>query len=122
MQVRSLSFGIRSFFRPGALALVISLSLLSACSSEVAEEAPTPEIAQEAPSVETPEIPLEVPEGVDPVRVVLAFVVLSAGEIEAAISEGLVSPEEVAIAVSAVDDGTIQDWINAAEKSVASGQ
>ena len=122
MQVRSLSFGIRSFFRPGALALVISLSVLSACSSEVAEEAPTPEIAQEAPSVETPEIPLEVPEGVDPVRVVLAFVVLSAGEIEAAISEGLVSPEEVAIAVSAVDDGTIQDWINAAEKSVASGQ
>ena len=121
MQVGSLSFGIRSFFRPGALALVISVGFLAACSSEVSEEAPTPEIVQ-APSVETPEIPLEVPEGVDPVRVVLAFVVLSAGEIEAAISEGLVSPEEVAIAVTAVDDGTIQDWINAAEKSVASGQ
>ena len=121
MQARFRSSGIRSFFRPGALALVISVGFLAACSSEVSEEAPTPEIVQ-APSVETPEIPLEVPEGVDPVRVVLAFVVLSAGEIEAAISEGLVSPEEVAIAVTAVDDGTIQDWINAAEKSVASGQ
>ena len=121
MQFKTQSFGIRSFPRPGVLALVFAVGLLTACSSEVPEEAPAPEIVQEQP-VETPTIGLEVPEGVDPVRVVLAFVLLSSGDIEAAISEGLVSPEEVAIAVTAVDEGTIQDWIEAAEESVAPSQ
>ena len=121
MQVKTQSFGIRSSPRPGVLALVLAVGLLTACSSEVPEEAPAPEIVQEQP-VETPKIQLEVPEGVDPVRVVLTFVLLSSGDIEAAISEGLVSPKEVAIAVTAVDEGTIQDWIDAAEESVALGQ
>ena len=121
MQFKTQSFGIRSSPRPGVLALVFAVGLLTACSSEVPEDAPAPEIVQEQP-VETPKIQLEVPEGVDPVRVVLTLVLLSSGDIEAAISEGLVSPKEVAIAVTAVDEGTIQDWIDAAEESVALGQ
>lgn len=100
---------------------MFAVGLLTACSAEVPERAPAPGIVQEQP-VETPQIQLEVPEGVDPVRVVLAFVLLSSGDIEAAISEGLVSPEEVAIAVTAVDEGTIQDWIDAAEEGVAPSQ
>ena len=97
------------------------LGLLTACSSEAQEVAPAPEIVQEQP-VEIPKVHLEVPEGADPVRVVLAFVLLSSGDIEAAMSEGLVSPEEIAIAVTALDEGTIQVWIDAAEESVAARQ
>jgi hypothetical protein len=101
--------------------MLVAVGLLSGCISEAQDEVPATEIVEEQPVV-APKVQLEVPDGVDPVRIVLAFVLLSSGDIEAAISEGLVSPDEVAIAVTAVDDGTIQDWIDAAEESVASVQ
>lgn len=97
------------------------MGLLSGCSSEAQYEVPATEIVEEQP-VEAPKVQLQVPEGVDPVRVVLAFVLLSSGDLEAAISKGLVSPEEVAVSIAAVEEGTIQDWIDAAEESVAPSQ
>jgi hypothetical protein len=51
----------------------------------------------------------------------VAFVLLSSGDIEAAVSEGLVTPEEIAVALSAVDYGTINEWIAAAEANVSGG-
>lgn len=51
----------------------------------------------------------------DPVRVALALVLLDAGDIEAAVAEGLVDPAEVDAAERALTDGTAQDWFDLAD-------
>lgn len=51
----------------------------------------------------------------DPVRVALATVLLDAGDIEAAVAEGLVDPAEVDAAERALTDGTVQDWFDLAD-------
>lgn len=52
---------------------------------------------------------------VDPERVLLAATILEFGDIDAALAEGLVTPDDVDEAIEAVDDGTIEEWVDRAE-------
>ncbi len=54
-------------------------------------------------------------DAVRPSGVLLAAVVLATGDIEAAVADGLVSPEEVDAAVAAVTAGDLDRWRVAAE-------
>ena len=53
--------------------------------------------------------------------VVLAIVLLTAGDIDAAVAEGLVSPAEVDAASRAITAGTAQDWFDLAAEQLAAG-
>ena len=118
MQLDLQGYRTRRLLSPGAIALLLVLGSLGGCSSQELVDPPVIEVVEEA-QPETSAGELQVPDGVDPVRVLLAFVLMSSGDIEAAISEGLVTPEEVAIAVTAIEDETIQEWISIAERSVS---
>jgi len=68
--------------------------------------------ASERPDVET---------ALEAEQVVLAIVMLTAGDIEAALAEGLVSPAEVDAALRAITAGTAQDWFDLAAEQLAGG-
>ena len=91
-----------------ALAFVVPFSL-TACANEQQNE-PNP---QPSPSV-------SIPVGVDPVRVVLAIVLLNSGDIDPAISLGQVTPAEVDIAVTAIKEDKVQEWLDLASAQVDS--
>jgi len=52
---------------------------------------------------------------VDPMRVLLAIVVLTTGSVDAAVAEGLVTPEELDIADSAIANGEVGAWLARAD-------
>lgn len=100
----------RSKWRIGSsvalLALVIPFGLSACASDEQSEPSPQP-----SPSI-------SIPVGVDPVRVVLAIVLLNSGDIDAAISLGQVTPVEVDIAVTAIKEDKVQEWLDLASAQV----
>lgn len=104
----------------------VVVSCAAVLSTAACTQPPNVEISQEIVSPSEvvegvePDLVLDIPEGVDPVRVVLAFVLMSTGDIESAVAEGLVSPGEVAIAVQSLEDGTVQEWIDRAEAQATS--
>lgn len=52
---------------------------------------------------------------VDADNVLLAVALFEVGDIDAALAEGLVNPDEVDAAAQAVDDGTLDGWIELAD-------
>lgn len=54
------------------------------------------------------------PEALDPLQVLLGVVVLTAGDVDAAVAEGLVSPAELDAARSALADGDVMLWFEQA--------
>ena len=100
----------RSKWRIGSsfamLAFVVPFALTACASDEQNEPSPQP-----SPSI-------SIPVGVDPVRVVLAIVLLNSGDIDAAISLGQVTPAEVEIAVNAIKEDKVQEWLDLASAQV----
>lgn len=98
----------KSRFRVICAALVFALLplTLSACATE--DETGT----QNTPSI-------TVPDGVDPVRVALAIVLLNSGDIDAAIAAGQVSPAEVDLAIQAITEDTVTAWLDLAEEATS---
>ena len=100
----------RSNWRIGAIFATLSVFLpltLTACANNEESE-PSPE----------PSPSFSIPVGVDPVRVVLAIVLLNSGDIDAAISLGQVTPAEVDIAVNAIKEDKVQEWLDLASAQV----
>ena len=58
---------------------------------------------------------------VDPMRVLLAIVVLTTGSVDAAVAEGLVTPEELDIADSAIANGEVSAWLARADLTLSGG-
>lgn len=88
---------------------VIALGSLSACASETQASVPQ----------ESDVLSMQLPNDVSAEGVVLAAVLLSTSDIELALAEGLVTPAEVDLAQAAVDDGTLQQWQQRAERELA---
>ena len=55
----------------------------------------------------------------NPARVLLAAVLLTSGDIEKALTDGLVTPKDVDAAVSAIKNGTLDEWRQRAENELA---
>lgn len=97
--------------RLALFAAVASLALgsLTACAAESQATAPpTSDI-----------LSMDLPTDVSAQGVVLAAVLLSTSDIELALAEGLVTPAEVDLAQAALDDGTLQQWQQRAERELA---
>jgi hypothetical protein len=58
---------------------------------------------------------------VDPMRVLLAVIVLTTGSVDAAVAEGLVTPEELDIAESAIADREVSAWLARADLTLNGG-
>lgn len=77
---------------------------------------PVAPVERPAPSDDAAPAPADT---LDPVRVVLALTVLTTGDVEAALAEGLLEQDEVAAADAAITAGTVQDWFDRAAATVA---
>ena len=91
-----------------------TLLLLASCTdTEISpnQNLTSPEIAPSASDSQ----PLDVPEGATPHGVVLAAFILSNGDITRAVEEGLVTPIEVELARTAIQDGILQQWVDLAD-------
>jgi hypothetical protein len=65
-----------------------------------------------------------VTDGPDPLRVLLAVVVLTTGDVDAAVADGLITPAEVDAASAALDaTGTeaLEAWVEQARDALAGG-
>lgn len=88
-------------------AIVILAGALSGCAPE-AKPVVTPSATHDI-------LTRELPSDVSAKGVILAAVLLSTADIQAAIESGLVTPAEVATAKQALDDGTLDIWRQRAE-------
>lgn len=93
--------------------------MLGACSSspELGESQVSKEdlaIIDEQPVIQE-EAELSVPAGVSAKGVVLAALILANGDGVQAVEEGLVSPNEVELALKAIAEGNLQEWVDLAE-------
>lgn len=99
-----------------------ALIALSGCSAEESETPSPPAEVIEFPAVpadNVSSVPDPLPEFVTAKGVVLATVIIATGNVSSAIEQGLVSPQEVDLARKAIAEGTVQDWVDAAEKEQA---
>lgn len=103
---------VTSFGRiAGAVAIVVSCGVaLLACQAETAP------VASKSSEILTMSLPADVSaEGV-----VLAAVLLSTADIEGALAEGLVTPAEIDLAQTAIDDDLLDLWRERAEHDLNS--
>lgn len=104
----------------GVIVSCAAVLMMSGCvQPSVEEPSEVNVVPSEVVEEVVPKVVLDIPEGVDPVRVVLAFVLMSTGDIESAVAEGLVTPDEVAVAVQSLEEGTVQQWIDRAEEQAS---
>jgi hypothetical protein len=61
---------------------------------------------------------MQLPADVSAPGVVLAALLLTTSDIEAALAEGLVTPAEVTLAQAAIDDGLLDHWRQRAEQEI----
>lgn len=59
--------------------------------------------------------------GADPLRVLLAVVILVAGDVDAAVAEGVVTPAELDLASRALDEGGVDAWVERASLLIGGG-
>lgn len=96
----------------GVVVSITSISMMAACGSDDGE-------SDEAPTGADTSVAVDVSsEGVEPDKVILASVLLTVGDIDLALAEGLVTAEEVDRAAAALEAETLQTWI---EQAAAAG-
>lgn len=93
-----------------ALVITFSAVALSACANE-----PEPTVEEKNHSAI---LSMQLPADVSATGVMLAALLLSTSDIEAALAEGLVTPAEVSLAQEAIDDGLLNHWRQRAEQEV----
>jgi hypothetical protein len=62
-----------------------------------------------------------VPDDIAALRVLLAVVVLTAGDVDAAVAEGVVTPEELDLASEAIDTGSVSALFEQARLTIEGG-
>lgn len=103
-------------------ACVVTLFVLTGCASNEPQPAPAPSDIVEEPTLgeqDVSAVPNPLPDFVTAKGVVLATVIIATGNVSSAIEQGLVSPQEVDLARKAIAEGTVQDWVDAAEMEQA---
>ena len=105
----------------GLAFLAVVLAGCGTTSGTSDDTAPTDDTGMSETVTPEEEMPATDDMALDAERVVLAVVLLTAGDIDAALAEGLVSPAEVDAASRAITAGTVQDWIDLAAEQLAAG-
>lgn len=100
------------------MALASSTALAGCAASAPSGEASqtTSSVVETAADAVAAAIAQAISDGMDPARVVEAALLLTAGDVQAALAQGIVTPEEVDLARAALADGALQLWIDAVGK------
>jgi len=99
--------------------VIAALTGLAACAGPAIDpvESETEPQVVEAETTESPDIEeLVIPENVSPQAVVLAAFIMANGDVIKAIEEGLITPEEAQLAEEALNNDSLQLWIDAAQQ------
>ena len=113
------SFGRHSSIRSSLFALAAGALVISACSADDEPMTSVPDSVM-SPSTDAladstaPEAS-ELPEDVTAAGVVLAATLIASGNIDDAVASGLVTPAEVDEARAAIENGTLDRWVDLAE-------
>lgn len=94
----------------GVAVSIASMSMMAACGSDDSDS----ESAQTTPGDDTSAVVDVSPDGVEPDKVILASVLLAVGDVDLALAEGLVTTDEVDEAATALEDGTLDVWMDRA--------
>lgn len=96
--------------RKNLAALVVVCGLaLAACSSDQSSDNTSVSIPDDTTTTVVPD------DTVDADNVLLAVALLEIGDVDAAIADGIVNPDEVDAAALSVAEGTLDGWINLAD-------
>jgi hypothetical protein len=98
----------------GAIAVLASLTAMSACGSDDGDDGGS--VGGDSSAV-VDVLPDGVSDDIQPDKVLLAAVLLAAGDVDTALSEGLITAEEVDRAAEALETGTLNDWMDRAEEA-----
>lgn len=93
-----------------ALAMLVVTLLGCTLPDDDAEPPPGPDVAA-----------VVAPDDVAALRVVLAVVILTAGDVDAAVAEGVVTPEELDLASEAIDAGSVTALFEEARLAIEGG-
>lgn len=101
------------------VALAVGALAISACSTEDEPMASVPDSTMspstDAPADSTPPEASNLPEDVTAAGVILAATLIASGNIDDAVASGLVTPAEVDEARAAIENGTLDRWVDLAE-------
>ena len=92
------------------VAFVLALWGCSGTTDDGATPEPVPDVA--GPSDADADMPAD---GSDPLRVLLAVMILTAGDVDAAVAEGVVTPAELDAADAVIASGEVGEWFARAE-------
>lgn len=100
----------------GTTALILCSFIALSCSdSDVPAPVETNPVAETDVVDSTLALSEDLPEDVTAAGVLLAATLIAAGDIEAAVASGLVSPAEVDEAKAAIEAGTLDRWVALAQ-------
>ena len=94
--------------RTALASILLVTTLLSGCA---AAQTPAPEVSLG----DSPILTKQLSDSVTAFGVVLAAVLITSGDVEKALAEGLVTPEEIQEAQKAIQDGQVDLWRQRAE-------
>lgn len=100
---------VKKFRILGIFALLLTVSV--GCSENVSTDNQN-NSDQTSTNPDSIELPLS--DGVTANGVLLAAYLITSGDIALAVEQALVSPDEVELARKAIDDGTLQEWVDLA--------
>ena len=113
------SFGRPSSIRSSLVALATGVLVISGCSTDDEPTSSVPDstvsLSTDAPADSTSPESSGLPEDVTAAGVVLAATLIASGNIDDAVASGLVSPAEVDEARAAMENGTLDRWVDLAE-------
>lgn len=113
------NMNITANWRRGLVVVLVPLTLV-ACGSDSDDEAipsggdTSAEVDGSMTSTSDADISAEDVDGVDAEKVLLAAVLLGVGDVDVALSEGLVTADEVDLAAAALATGTLAEWADRA--------
>lgn len=88
------------------------MSILAACGSDDGDTAsPSGSTSGVATSTTVVDVSTD---GMDPDKVILASILLAVGGVDIALADGLVTAEEVDLAAAALEDGSLDEWVDQA--------
>ena len=96
-----------------ALAVLGTVPMLSGCGSDGGDD-DGDSIGDDTSAV-VDVLPDGIPDDVEPDKVLLAAIILAAGDVDVALSEALVTAEEVDLAAEALENGSLGGWVFRAE-------
>lgn len=100
-------------------AITVSLSVVVACGSDDDDSTggDTTDVTTTSGQSTVVDVTTTAPaiaDDVDPDKVVLASILLTVGDVDIALADGLVTAEEVDAAAAALSDGSLSEWVSRA--------